>query len=100
MSFEIGVSDYTWVDPRLRAGSTQFIDSDTADRGIRIATDVGNAANEKCSFDIIIIDPRNAFEFTDVIQNNTRIRGDGIFEGGYGGGSYVVAETVDFLRLV
>lgn len=99
VTFESGAADYRWVDPRVAAGAGESITGDNADDRLDIATNIGNATDERCSIDIKVITPRDSGEFTDFIWDNARLNGTPTLNVGYGGGQYNVASTLTHFRL-
>ena len=91
-------ANYGWVDPRASNGAfgTDGVNVDTS---IRLATNIGNASNERWQGSIFVDLPHEVDQFTGLRSVPVKVNNGGFFNTHFSGGMYRVAGAVDSIRL-
>ena len=99
ISFDVGVSDYTWQGIRVLEDATTSGVADTDDSELQIGLDVsvGNAADENISIKINVFGPETT-EFTSFSWNGHARNGSTEMRAFFGSGERQSAADVDALR--
>ena len=102
VSFDSGVSDYSWAMVRLQTSATENNDGDAADSEIQVTGDtstqeMGNGTNETSEWEFTISDPSQT-TFTFISWFGNFVAEDGVLYHAMGGGNRLSAADVDAIQ--